>query len=54
MALSTRRKSKMKPIEATGQDQFGYERTFVIRHDEACGVFGSIEAALGRIETFTH
>ena len=27
----------MKPIKITKQDQFGYERTFVIRHDEACG-----------------
>lgn len=27
----------MKPIEITGQDQFGYGRTFVIRRDEACG-----------------
>lgn len=62
----------MKPIKITKQDQFGYERTFVIRHDEACGkmflaeidpdfgcesfrgVFGSIEAALDRIETFIH
>lgn len=27
----------MKPIKITKQDRFGYERTFVIRHDEACG-----------------
>lgn len=27
----------MKPIKITKQDKFGYERTFVIRHDEACG-----------------
>lgn len=27
----------MKPIEITKQDKFGYERTFVVRHDEACG-----------------
>lgn len=27
----------MKPIETTKQDQFGYDRTFVIRRDEACG-----------------
>lgn len=26
----------MKPIEITEQDQFGYERTFVIRHDSVC------------------
>ena len=32
MTLSTRRRSKMKPIETTKQDQFGYDRTFVIRH----------------------
>lgn len=56
----------MKPIK------FGYERTFVIRHDEACGkmflaeidpdfgfesfrgVYGSMDAALDRIETFIH
>lgn len=27
----------MKPVKITTQDQFGYARTFVIRHDEACG-----------------
>jgi hypothetical protein len=27
----------MKPIKITKQDQFGYDRTFVIRRDEACG-----------------
>lgn len=27
----------MKPIEITKQDQFGYDRMFVIRRDEACG-----------------
>ena len=27
----------MKPIEITKQDQFGYERKFIIRRDEACG-----------------
>lgn len=27
----------MKPIKITKQDQFGYERTFVIRRDETCG-----------------
>lgn len=27
----------MKPIEITKQDQFGCDRTFVIRRDEACG-----------------
>lgn len=29
MTLSTRRRSKMKPIKITKQDQFGYNRTFV-------------------------
>lgn len=27
----------MKPIKITKQDQFGYDHTFVIRRDEACG-----------------
>lgn len=27
----------MKPIEIAKRDQFGYERTFVIRRDETCG-----------------
>jgi hypothetical protein len=27
----------MKPVKVTKQDQFGYERTFVIRRDETCG-----------------
>ena len=62
----------MKPIKIAKQDQFGYDRTFVIRRDGACGkmflaeidhdfgfessrgVFGSIEAALDRIEMFIH
>lgn len=62
----------MKPIKITKQDQFGYERTFVIRRDDACGkmflaevdpdfgfesfrgVYGSIDAALDRIELLIH
>lgn len=44
----------MKPIKTTKQDKFGYERTFVIRHDEACGVYGSMDAALDRIELLIH
>lgn len=70
--LVNQKEEQMKPIKITKQDQFGYERTFVIRHDEACGkkflaeinpdfgfesfrgVFGSIEAALDRIEMFIH
>lgn len=31
MILSTRRRSKMKPIKITKQDQFGCDRTFVIQ-----------------------
>lgn len=27
----------MKNTETTKQDQFGYERTFTIRRDDACG-----------------
>lgn len=27
----------MKPVKITKQDQFGYERTFVIRRDETRG-----------------
>lgn len=70
--LVNQKEEQMKPIKITKQDQFGYDRTFVIRRDEACGkmflaeidpdfgfesfrgVFGSIEAALDRIETFIH
>ena len=70
--LVNQKEEQMKPIKITKQDQFGYERTFVIRRDESCGkmflaeidpdfgfesfrgVFGSIEAALDRIETFIH
>lgn len=66
--LVDRKEGQMKPIEITEQDQFGCDRTFAIRRDEACGkvflaeidpdfgfesfcgVFGSIEAALDRIE----
>lgn len=55
----------MKPIKITKQDQFGYERTFVIRHDEACGKmflaeidpdfgFESFRGVFGSIETFIH
>lgn len=70
--LVNQKEGQTKPIKITKQDQFGYDRTFVIRRDEACGkmflaeidpdfgfesfrgVFGSIEAALDRIETFIH
>lgn len=70
--LVNQKEEQMKPIKITKQDQFGYDRTFVIRREEACGkmflaeidpdfgfesfrgVFGSIEAALDRIETFIH
>ena len=62
----------MKPVKVTKQDQFGYERTFIIRRDEACGkvslaevdpdfgfesfrgVYGSMDAALDRIELLIH
>lgn len=27
----------MKPIEITKRDQFGYDRTFTVRRDDACG-----------------
>lgn len=70
--LVNQKEVQNEAIKITKQDQFGYERTFVIRRDEACGkmflaeinpdfgfesfrgVFGSIEAALDRIETFIH
>ena len=68
--LVNQKEEQMKPIKITKQDQFGYDRTFVIRRDETCGkmflaeidpdfesfcgVFGSIEAALDRIEMFIH
>ena len=31
------KEEQMKPIEITKQDQFGCDRTFVVRRDEACG-----------------
>lgn len=31
------KEEQMKPVEITKQDQFGHERTFVIRRDETCG-----------------
>lgn len=34
--LVNQKEEQMKPIKITKQDQFGYERTFVIRHDDAC------------------
>lgn len=70
--LVNQKEEQMKPIEITKQDQFGYDRTFTIRHDDTCGkmflaeidpdfglesfrgVFGSIEAALDRIEMLIH
>lgn len=70
--LVNQKEEQMKPIKITKQDQFGYERKFIIRRDNTCGkmflaeidpdfgfesfrdVFGSIEAALDRIETFIH
>lgn len=33
----------MKPVKITKQDQFGYERTFVIRRDETCGKMFLVE-----------
>lgn len=62
----------MKPIKITKQDQFGCDRTFAIRRDDACGkvflaeidpdfdfesfcgVYGSMDAALDRIELLIH
>lgn len=70
--LVNQKEEQMKPIKITKQDQFCYERNFIIRRDNTCGkmflaeidpdfgfesfrgVFGSIEAALDRIETFIH
>lgn len=70
--LVNQKEEQMKPIKITKQDQFGYDRTFIIRRDDGSGkmflaeidpdfgfesfrgVFGSIEAALDRIETFIH
>lgn len=70
--LVNQKEEQMKPVKITKQDQFGYERTFVIRRDETCGkmflaeidpdfgfesfrgVYGSMDAALDRIETFIH
>ena len=60
----------MKPIKITKQDQFGYDRTFVIRPCESgvslaeidpdfgfesfLGVFDSETAAIDRIEMLIH
>ena len=60
----------MKPVKITKQDQFGYERTFVVRPCESgvslaeidpdfgfesfLGVYGSEAAAIDRIETPIH
>lgn len=70
--LVNQKKEQMKPVEITKQDQFGYERTFVIHRDETCGkmflaevdpdfgfesfrgVYGSMDAALDRIELLIH
>lgn len=70
--LVNQKEEQMKPIEITKQDQFGYDRTFIIRRDNVCGkmflaeidpdfgfesfrgVFGSMDAALDRIEMFIH
>lgn len=70
--LVNQKEEQMKPIKITKQDQFGYERKFIIRRDNTSGkmflaeidpdfdfesfrgVFGSIEAALDRIEAFIH
>lgn len=70
--LVNQKEEQMKPIKITKQDQFGYERKFIIRRDNTCGkmflseidpdfyfesfrgVFGSIEAALDRIEMLAH
>lgn len=35
--LVNQKEEQMKPIKIIKQDKFGYERTFVIRRDEACG-----------------
>lgn len=35
--LVNQKEKQMKPIEITKQDVLGYEHTFVVRHDEACG-----------------
>lgn len=35
--LVNQKEEQMKPIEITKQDQFGYDRTFVIRRDNSCG-----------------
>lgn len=48
--LVNQKEEQMKPVEITKRDQFGYGRTFVIRRDETCGVYGPMDAALDRIE----
>ena len=35
--LVNQKEEQMKPIEITKQDQFGYERKFIIRHDNTSG-----------------
>lgn len=49
--LVNQKEEQMKPIEITKQDQFGCERTFIIRRDETCGkVFDPETAAPDRTE----
>lgn len=35
--LVNQKEEQMKPVKITKQDQFGHERTFIIRRDETCG-----------------
>ncbi len=35
--LVNQKEEQMKPIEITERDQFGCDRTFAIRRDDACG-----------------
>lgn len=35
--LVNQKEEQMKPIKITKQDQFGYDRTFIIRRDDSCG-----------------
>ena len=35
--LVNQKEEQMKPVKITKQDQFGYDRTFIIRRDDSCG-----------------
>ena len=43
--LVNRKEEQMKPIKITKQDRFGYDRTFIIRRDDAGSVVFEVTVA---------